>query len=792
MLAALTLCPLVAGAAWLFVAGIIVVSVMLSGIVARQLLHWWPGVAAAQALVLFLTVMVLFVRSRITEGPGAIGALTDLFSAAMKVTRDQAPPVEATQGIVLLVAGSAGLVALLVDLLATTLRQPALAGLPLLAVYCVPAALLEGGLRWYYFFAAASGFLLLLSADSSDRIHGWGRVLTAGPGGAGSRPARRGGSSGAPIDSSLARGGRRIAVTTMVMAIVVPALVPGLSNQIIGAAGDGGQGAGKGRTITRINPILDLRKDLVSLSNTKLLSYRTTVANPSPLRIVTSDVFDGNTWSPSTRPVPRDNLAQNGLPSPPGLSDGVKTEVARTSIKIGPLKETYLPLPYPTTKVVAAGTWLYDATTLNVIGDGKNTVGLSYQVTHLEVEPTAEQLADSPAPSHAVSSQYLALPKNLPAVITATAQAVAKTGTAYQQAVRLQRWFRDDGGFEYSTKTPDSNKSDSGDDAIVAFLARKRGYCVHFASAMAVMARTLGIPARVAVGFLPGERQPDGTMVISSHDAHAWPELYFEGVGWVRFEPTPRAGFTTTPEWSVPPSGVLPEDPESTQQPQATASAAPNATPTARARKDVPDQAAAAPTQASSGWAVPWPLILIALTVIIVLIAPWLAAQLSSRRRWRRARAAADGSALAEAAWSDLRLGLGDLGIRWAVSWTPQAVRQRLAGEYRLDPATRAALERLTTEIEDGRYAPPDQERGRPARDRMNDVAAVVSAVSALKSSRTRWLARLWPASGVATLSAFGPWMDSTTSRVGQQASGLGAQLRERGAQARDKISSRR
>ena len=79
----------------------------------------------------------------------------------------------------------------------------------------------------------------------------------------------------------------------------------------------------------------------------------------------------------------------------------------------------------------------------------------------------------------------------------------------------------------------------SGADAVSAFLASKHGYCVQFSSAMAVMARLLGIPARIGVGFLPGTKQSNGSWSVSLNDAHAWPELYFEGVGWVRFEPTP-------------------------------------------------------------------------------------------------------------------------------------------------------------------------------------------------------------------------------------------------------------
>jgi hypothetical protein len=781
MLAALTLAPLVHGTTWLFVAAITVITVMVSGIVARQLLRWWPTVAAVQFLVLLLTLIVLFARSEILTGPGALQTLGDLVSAGMRITREQAPPVEATRGIVLLVAGGTGLVALLVDVLAASLRQPALAGLPLLAIYCVPAALLDHGLPWYYFLAAAAGFLLLLSADSGDRIRGWGRVLTSsggsGPGGGRRKPRSS--------ESGLASGGRQVAAAAAVLAVLVPAVIPGLNNQILGGNGDG-IGNGKGKTITRINPILDLRKDLVSGDDTKLLSYKTTVKNPAPLRIVTSDVFDGQTWSPSSPSIPKSAKALNGLPDPPGLSSDVKAVDSTTQITVGPLKETYLPMPYPARKVYAKGDWLYDAETLNVIGNGITTEDLIYTVDHLDVEPTAEQLADAaPAPA-TLASRYTTLP-NMPAVIKQTAEKIAQDGTAYQQAIRLQRWFRSDGGFVYSTDAPTTKTGDSSSQAIVEFLKQKRGYCVHFASTMAVMARSLGIPARVAVGFLPGEVRADGSRTITAHDAHAWPELYFSGVGWVRFEPTPRGGVTNPPAWTIPPAGALPEDAAPTDEASSDAAPTASAEATTQAPKAAPDETQA-PVQkaAAKGNGLPWQPVVVVLVVLLALAAPRVTKASSSRRRWRRAEAAGTASALAEAAWDDLRLGLSDLGVRWAASWTPRAVQQRLLDDYRLEPEVAVALSRLVLELENARYAPPGgatadhQGSDRGPGQRRHDVATIVAAVAAMKSGGTKWRARLWPTSGLASLGQLGPWVNATASRAGAQASNLGDQVREK------------
>ena len=112
----------------------------------------------------------------------------------------------------------------------------------------------------------------------------------------------------------------------------------------------------------------------------------------------------------------------------------------------------------------------------------------------------------------------------------------------------LQTYFRATTNFTYDTRVAPSRS----DDAVWDFLQSKQGYCVQFATSMAMMARTLGIPARVGVGFLPGESDRNGSYVVTGHESHAWPELFFEGYGWVRFEPTPAVQTGAPPRWSDP------------------------------------------------------------------------------------------------------------------------------------------------------------------------------------------------------------------------------------------------
>ncbi|MEI6451430.1 MAG: transglutaminase domain-containing protein [Actinomycetes bacterium] len=120
---------------------------------------------------------------------------------------------------------------------------------------------------------------------------------------------------------------------------------------------------------------------------------------------------------------------------------------------------------------------------------------------------------------------------------------VGTTTDPYGIALAIEEYLRS--GFTYSLEPPRNGFA----SPYAAFLFRtKTGYCQHFAGAMAVLLRFNGIPARVAVGFSPGERAKDGAFDVRRNDAHAWVEVYFPGVGWMPFDPTPGR--------TIPGSGV--------------------------------------------------------------------------------------------------------------------------------------------------------------------------------------------------------------------------------------------
>jgi len=241
-------------------------------------------------------------------------------------------------------------------------------------------------------------------------------------------------------------------------------------------------------------------------------------------------------------------------------------------------------VPYPVRSVKIAGTWVYAADSLDIISRGRSTKGLDYTVNYLEVQPTSAQLQTAPQAAASFVQQYTQLPNVLsPEVARLARQLTATAPTDFDKAVALQKYFRDTGGFVYDTNVDTSQNA----DAVSTFLASKRGYCVQFASAMAVMARTLGIPARVGVGFLPGTRLSNGRQGVSLNDAHAWPELYFEGVGWVRFEPTPAVRTGAPPSYSQPGTSSVATDGPTSRQ---------TATPRVTGTRDLPEPAAGAPT----------------------------------------------------------------------------------------------------------------------------------------------------------------------------------------------------
>ena len=668
-----------------------------------------------------------------------------------------APPVPTQPGLVLLAVLGVGAVAVVVDTLAVVLRQTAAAGLPLLVLFAVPSAVLPGGLGVLPFLAGAAGWLGLLLVDSRDTVSRWGTPLSA----------RR---STAAVDPSLGRTGRRIGIAALGVAVIVPALVPGLDARRLGG-GDGDGFGGGSRSVTTYNPITKLAGQLSLPVPRELLRYVSDDPTPDYLRLTTLDRFDEDTgWSSSELSGdPDDDRAQDGLPVPRGLATSTPSQDVSVRVETtGDLDGPWLPLPFPPRDVDIDGPWLWDAeaetvfTTRTSLGE----VDEPYVVRATRVEPTVELLRRSQTVPTEIAKTYARPPELSPYVQAELDRVTAGADTTYDRVTALQAYFRDASRFRYDEDA--TAPGIDAPDALERFLLSGQGYCEQYSSAMAAMVRGLGVPARVAVGFTPGTLV-DGERVVTTNEAHAWPEVWFAGAGWVRFEPTPRSEQTTVPDYSVAPAEVAP-DPTASAAPSASPSVVP-ALPGDPANLDRgADGAIGAAADGGSGTRLsPWLLLLPA--ALLVLATPWLLARLRTRARWRRPDAAA--------AWAAVGDDAVDVGHRWRAFDSPRAAATHLLAVRPLPAAAAEALLQLAVGAERSRYArATGDDAHRPASLR-REVAAVRSGLLGTVPGRARLRARLAPTSTLRWASAgLGSFVADVLDRADGLVSSVGARVR--------------
>ncbi|MEU1676418.1 DUF3488 and transglutaminase-like domain-containing protein [Streptomyces roseifaciens] len=766
--------PLVDRTAWMLQAAFLLALQSVTGALARRVPLARPVTVAAQALVTLLLLTVAFAGDQavagLLPGPDVFREFGQLVQEGTEDVGRYAIPAPATAGIRLLLVGGVLVVGLTVDAVAVTYRSAAPAGLPLLALYSVAAGLGQDGSGWLWFLAAASGYLLLLLAEGRERLAEWGRVFAGrrtAPPAPGPPPGR---ASTGPV-----RTGRRIGALALGIALIVPAVLPAMDGGLFEPRGRS-EAAGSGRGgLTSVKPLVALQDNLNQPANRELLRLRSSAENTRDLylRIVALDRFDGASWQTTERAL---TALPAVLPTPAGLAPGVRTTRIDTTVTASAAyAQNYLPLPYPAEEVRTEGRWRYEPEGRILAGErGQTTRGVRYQVASLQVEPTAAQLASAPAPPEQVLRAYTQVPRSLPPVVAQTARKVtAGSANAYQQAVMLQDWFSVGGGFQYDTQVA----SGTGTDAVVRFLEAKRGFCIHFSFSMAAMARTLGIPARVAVGFMPGTPVADGSVSVGSKDAHAWPELYFEGAGWTRFEPTPSRG--TTPEYAVAEpagGGEAGAAPAPAPERSAAAPAAPQDTdgcppaqkklgecPPAGLQADGGGQASGGPSAGAVAG--------IAVAALAALGLPLLPMLWRRRVRARRLGGpglhaepsrpaepgggppdgAAAGAPTAErtlAAWRELTDSAWDYGIPPDDSRTPRAAAERIVAAGALEGPAAASAARVATAVEQVLYAP----RPRPAPGLAGDVECVRAGLHAAAGRGARLRAVLLPRSAARLL----------------------------------------
>jgi transglutaminase-like putative cysteine protease len=733
--------------------------------------------ASLAGLLVYLNLLFAAARSWLLVVP-TTSSLSYLYQIAAQGLADAdrlAPPVPVTPGLILFTAAGIGLAAVATDMFAVRLRGSAVAGLPLLALFTAPAAISssqDARGTAIVFCLGVMGYLLILGADGRERIRAWGRTVSLWRPGESGRP-----DTARTADAHLlASAGRRVGIASVVVALCVPLVVPGLRMTRLfpahGIFGSAGLGLGSGDGALVPNPLVAMNEDLHESQPTQVLTYRSTDPAPQYLQMYVLGNLTTTSWTMGPRLGPT-AAATGKLPQAPGLISASRYKVTtHVTFSRAAASSTgtvsFLPVPYPPTRISATGHWQIDLGTSMVYAAGTSLSGLSYTVTSSDVAPTAQQLSKATVPPAAIAGEYLGVPASFRSLKALAEKVTRGAATPYDKAIALQQWFTQTGGFSYSLNAAQPASA----AALSRFLnVTKRGYCQQFAFAMAVLARLLGIPSRIAVGFTAGTSMGNDTWVVKSSDAHAWPELYFQGAGWLRFEPTPSGaagqGTASPPIYSVPIVSGPPGIPVTSTPPGAAAgtgsgthrSSAVNGS---HVHAVAGDEAGSGAVASGSGFpAMPLGIAVLGLLAAL-LITPWAGRSAIRHRRMRAAEPlsgvrggagrghAAGDAARAHAAWHEVLDDLADYRIGIPPSESPRAVARRITDELNLSPPTAEALRRIALAEERASYSSNPS----PATTLRPDMDLVRRGIAASVSRWARWRARIFPASVLAPLRA--------------------------------------
>lgn len=618
-------------------------------------------------------------------------------------------PMQPSVAFGFILVTATAVLALLIELLVVELRWPLVGAVIVLAIGLIPPLIVPGDVNLNALVLTIIVILLVVRRVTSLKER------STDP-----RAQRVGPATTAAV----------IGVASLVLTVGLAPLVEGPRTQII---------PGFGPALS-ISPSLDLGSDLRQPRETEVLTFSTNMLKAPYLRISTLTQFDGRTW------VPDDYSAQgpiDAFSTEPvvGLAPDVRVTEYETKITSESLRMQWVPLPYPAMSVEGLdGNWVAypESRTIEAADGSTSAGGQDYSVVSREVRPSAEQMRAATTDSEEFAELAI-VPEGTPQKVSDLAREVTAGATNdYDRLVALQTWFRSS-EFRYSLEAPVEDGFD-GDSmaAIDRFLDVKAGYCAHYAATFTLMARTLAMPSRIVVGFLPGDStgEVDGDMreySVTSGKLHAWPEVYFDDIGWVPFEPTQSLGTPTsfaasqpddaggTEVGATPPPAEAPELPEENE---------PSAVPSA--------SAAPGSTTPAINW---WPILGGFALVMLVLLIP-----AGIRVLVRQSRIAAARSGSAPAAWRELNAIAIDYGKTLPPEMTPRDVGELMV--KRGAPATDMAT--LVAAIERASYSngPSWQADAGPAM--ASAVAGVRAGVRADAPRSIRVLTALAPRSLVA------------------------------------------
>ncbi len=659
-LSAWTLRPMFASTDFLtWLPGILGVSAVLGGlgVIAGlpRLLTTAVQTAGMAALLLWLG----FRHAPSPEDPEAswYEPLVLLGGMGTAAVRDSAAPLPSNVGLNWLLLCVLALVLVATELLVNALEQPAWSLAPLGVVYGVGAVTLPAELDWTAFAVVALGYGLILM--SSTHLAG-----------AGTRRARFQASRVVAVVAML--GGAALLAPVLTAFVPLGDKQPWLE-------------AGAKAPIQLSDPSVLLTENLQRPSEQTVLRYTTDSDEPVYLRTVALNLL--TTDGAKLEGMDLSSIGLSGDYTAPGRE--VETRVQML------VPSQYLPVPFAVDQFDASGSWAHDADTMSIVATGEDgeeqTAGLEYEATSTVPSPEREDLMGASAGAAPLGGDTLTVPEGIdPGVVELTDAVTAQAATDGQKALAIQSFLRSE-EFEYSLEAPD----EVGLDVISNFLLEDRsGYCIHFAAGMITMARLESIPARMAIGFTPGERVGD-EWVVTTHNMHSWPELYFEGLGWVPFEPTKSVA--GPPEYTDPDSPDSSPGPTASPSDSAAPSVAPSSAPAEPTQEPIPPTAAdTTGVNPVVGFSVLGAVALLALPFLIRrALAAW------------RLRAGQESPMAAENAWREVRALFVDAGLGWSESSPVLAAEELSRGESveSLNEKTSLQLGALASTVERARYA---------------------------------------------------------------------------------------
>jgi transglutaminase-like putative cysteine protease len=740
---------------WLIDCILAVVAISGTALLTRSLRApvWAQGLAMIAALMMLVTLLFgshAFVGLIPTSA--TFSHFGDLMTQATSDIRNLGIPVPDRDGLLFLITVGVGCVAILVDMFAVGLRQPALAGMPMLPLYSIPVIVHEDSVSFIPFVIGATGFLWLLASDNVDRVRRFGRRFTG---------------DGRDIDlwepSPLAAAGRRLATVGVLLAILLPLAVPGMTSGLLsqfGTDGTGtGTGTGTGRAGGSVNLFAVLSGSLNQNKSIEMVKVTTPDLSPYYLRFgvadqLTKDGFRTRT-APSGQPV-------NQIPDPTKNLLDVTQTTYHASVRILNFDMGLLPI-YTDLRGISKldKSWHYDQTGALVYSSRQTANKVkqySFDYVRSQYSPDALRRAGTPPSSGPIMQLDTQVPHEQKVVGIVDGLTKGKA-TEYDAVLALYDYFSYKNNFTYALTT----KSGTSGSDIVDFLNNKAGYCEQYAAALAWLVRQAGYPARVAFGFTLGQGRNGNTYTLTNQNLHAWTEVYFAGYGWIPFDATPSVALSgpVRPGWApdVDQGNTVTPGQSGSTVPGGTASAGPGGNSSGHNTADGAGDNVALPTKAAPTW--PFWLLGGFGALLVLLAQPLLQRRLLRRRRGlgRRKRppevsvktaapgdmrvvpeALVDSTAArreAHAAWDELIDTLVDYDIPVDQAETPRVTIERLVRQLRLAEAAGDGARLLGRAEERARYAKAplgDARLGTAVRDVRRAIAHYVSRRARLRA----------------------------------------------------------